>query len=393
MPNNVISEINPTGEVGGEYKLKDSVARGLFFESEDDYEEAVSQGLLNDLPDGTMIYTPSTGGGGGGGSTTVVEELSDIEAMTVFNGEAAGAKAVKTLKQAFSDALTALKNTAIAQAVGATGSTFTAVINKLAEIVNNGDTSKTITAGTSNKTSSIPAGYTSGGTITVKPTPSQTKTVTPSTSAQTISPDSGKLLSSVSISAISPQYTDTRRTATDGGNDGTPYIRMPYGWYPEYSATPGKSYVYLTDAIVSAAHAHGGTFGTITSNGTHDMGSYHNNRYVGVNVKNFLYYIWGYYGGNSGTSTGAVTASYTTDRYYSSLVIIAQTGCNRNDIRYPTINRTARWSGNAASNTNYSYIATSMWIFDDVQAGTNFVMSDNTPSFTTSFTVMMFTVS
>lgn len=73
MPNNEISQINPTGVAGGEYKLKDSVSRGLFFESEDDYEEAVSQGLLNDLPDGTMIYTPSTGGGGGGGSSEAID--------------------------------------------------------------------------------------------------------------------------------------------------------------------------------------------------------------------------------------------------------------------------------------------------------------------------------
>lgn len=162
MPDNVISEINPTGAVGGEYKLKDSVARGLFFESEDDYEEAVSQGLLNDLPDGTMIYTPSTGGGGGGGgSTTVVEELSDIEAMTVFNGEAAGAKAVKTLKQAFSDALTALKNTAIAQAVGATASdTFTSLITKLGAIVNRGGVSPSkLNVGDSY---TIPEGYHDG---------------------------------------------------------------------------------------------------------------------------------------------------------------------------------------------------------------------------------------
>ena len=168
MPNNEISQINPTGVAGGEYKLKDSVSRGLFFESEDDYEEAVSQGLLNDLPDGTMIYTPSTGGGGGGGgSTTVVEELSDIEAMAEFNGEAAGAKAVKTLKQAFSDALTALKNTAIAQAVGATAQdTFISLITKLSNIVNRGSGSATLNE--SKTSSNIPEGYYNGtGSVSI----------------------------------------------------------------------------------------------------------------------------------------------------------------------------------------------------------------------------------
>lgn len=73
--------------------------------------------------------------GTGGGSVTVVEELADIEAMTVFNGEAAGAKAVKNLSLAFSSALTSLKATPIAQVVGATGNTFAAVIQKLNAIV------------------------------------------------------------------------------------------------------------------------------------------------------------------------------------------------------------------------------------------------------------------
>jgi hypothetical protein len=340
MPNNVISEINPTGEVGGEYKLKDSVARGLFFESEDDYEEAVSQGLLNDLPDGTMIYTPSTGGGGGGGgSTTVVEELSDIEAMTVFNGEAAGAKAVKTLKQAFSDALTALKNTAIAQAVGATGSTFTAVINKLAEIVNNGDTSKTITAGTSNKTSSIPAGYTSGGTITVSPTPSQTKTVTPSRSAQTVSPDSGKLLSSVSVNA-----------------------------FPEAS----------------------GTFGTITSNGTHDMGSTNNYRYVSVNVisgmgqmlsyhfgstvaKNYWFYSSVFDVGNNITRNVAcgLTMGHTGAGSASTITYVLQGSNDRSNwsnLWYASANRNRQSNiqvMTAANNVSYRYYRAGMYSTDN----------------------------
>lgn len=93
----------------------------------------------------------------------VVEELSDIESMTEFDGEAAGAKAVKGLYQAFSSALTALKNTAIAQAVGANGSTFTSVIAKLDEIVNRGKVTTSIGLGQSY---TIPQGYHNGqGTV------------------------------------------------------------------------------------------------------------------------------------------------------------------------------------------------------------------------------------
>jgi hypothetical protein len=69
--------------------------------------------------------------------------------------------------------------------------------------------------------------------VSINPTPSQAKSVTASRSDQTVTPDSGYLLSSVTVNK-----------------------------YPDAS----------------------GTFGTITSNGTHDMGATNNYRYVGVNV-------------------------------------------------------------------------------------------------------------
>ena len=71
---------------------------------------------------------------------------------------------VESLQNSFSNALTSLKNTAIAQAVGATGSTFTSVIAKLGDIVNRG----AWTANMANTGSvTIPAGY-HDGTGTVK---------------------------------------------------------------------------------------------------------------------------------------------------------------------------------------------------------------------------------
>ena len=65
--------------------------------------------------------------------------------------------------------------------------------------------SKTVTAGTTNVTVSPDASYDGLSSVVVQPTPSQTKSVTPSTSAQTVTPDSGKYLSSVSVGAISTQ--------------------------------------------------------------------------------------------------------------------------------------------------------------------------------------------
>lgn len=60
---------------------------------------------------------------------------------------------------------------------------------------------KTVTAGTS-ATSVTPDSGKVLTKVTVNPTPSQTKTATPSTSSQTISPDSGKLLSKVTVNAM-----------------------------------------------------------------------------------------------------------------------------------------------------------------------------------------------
>lgn len=62
--------------------------------------------------------------------------------------------------------------------------------------------SKTVTAGVENITVNPDTGFDGLSSVTVQPTPTETKSATPSTSAQTITPSSGKHLASVSISAI-----------------------------------------------------------------------------------------------------------------------------------------------------------------------------------------------
>ena len=172
--------------------------------------------------------------------------------------------------------------------------------------------SKTVAAGTADVTVTPDATYDGLSSVVVQPTPSQTKSVTPSTSAQTVTPDSGKLLSSVSVSAISTQTksatpstsaqtispdsgkylssvsvaaisTQTKSAssstsaqtitpdsgkyltsvsisaispqrslgtaATGSGIDSKgPYVYIPYGWWPEYSGKAGSTYAYLTNA-------------------------------------------------------------------------------------------------------------------------------------------------
>lgn len=75
---------------------------------------------------------------------------------------------------------------------------------------NNGAVSATLTTSTTSYT--VPAGYHNGsGTVSIV---TETKSATPSTSSQTISPTTGKVLSSVTVNAIPANYGDT--TGDDG---------------------------------------------------------------------------------------------------------------------------------------------------------------------------------
>lgn len=89
---------------------------------------------------------------------------------------------------------------------------------------------KTVTAGTSATTVTPDSGKVLTK-VTVNPTPSQSKSATPSTSAQTINPDSDKLLSSVTVAAMP--------TATQA----TPSIAVSSGGLITASATQSAGYV------------------------------------------------------------------------------------------------------------------------------------------------------
>ena len=72
-------------------------------------------------------------------------------------------------------------------------------------MANNGAVNKTLTAQEQNYT--IPKGYHSGtGSVSISP---ESKTATPTKSQQTISPTTGKVLTSVTVEAIPAQYVDT----------------------------------------------------------------------------------------------------------------------------------------------------------------------------------------
>lgn len=152
-------------------------------------------------------------------------------------------------------------------------------IDKTGTMTNRGAVSQTLNTSTTSYT--IPAGYHNGsGTVSITTqtkscTPStsaqtispdsgkvlssvsvsaistQTKSASPSTSAQTITPDSGKYLTSVSISAISPQRTAGTAAVASGQDSTGPYVYFPYGWWPNGGSS--RNYTRLTAAQAVAA--------------------------------------------------------------------------------------------------------------------------------------------
>ena len=124
---------------------------------------------------------------------------------------------------------------------------------------NNGAASKVLTAADPSYT--VPKGYHSGaGTVSIDP---ETKTVTPTTSQQTVSPASGKVLSSVTVNAIPEQYVDTSdatATAAQILDGATAYVdgELVEGTMPNNGAVTETLDTATTSYAVPAGY-HSGT--------------------------------------------------------------------------------------------------------------------------------------
>lgn len=128
-------------------------------------------------------------------------------------------------------------------------------------MTNNGAVSKTLDATTTSYT--VPKGYHSG-TGTVKIT-TETKSATPTKSAQTITPTSGKVLGSVNVAAIPADYittSDATATAANILDDKTAYVdgSKVTGTMPNNGAIAGTfDGLSTTSYTVPAGYTSGGT--------------------------------------------------------------------------------------------------------------------------------------
>ena len=128
-------------------------------------------------------------------------------------------------------------------------------------MTNNGAASKVLTAADPSYT--VPQGYHSGaGTVSIDP---ETKTVTPTTSQQTVNPTSGKVLSSVTVNAIPAQYVDTSdatATAAQILDGATAYVDgdLVEGTMPNNGATSLElDGMQTTTVSVPAGYTSGGS--------------------------------------------------------------------------------------------------------------------------------------
>lgn len=141
--------------------------------------------------------------------------------------------------------------------VNADGETITGTM------ANNGAVTKTLDATSNNQSYTVPKGYHSGaGTVKIT---LEEKTATPTKSAQTITPTSGKVLSKVTVAAIPAEYittTDADATAANILDGKTAYVdgsKVTGSMANNGDATATMDGLTTTSVTIPAGYTSGGT--------------------------------------------------------------------------------------------------------------------------------------
>ena len=170
-------------------------------------------GTVNKTLDATtnnQSYTIPAGKHSGSGTVSIVLEnksatpTTSSQEITPTTGKVLGKVTVAAIPAAYQDTTNV---DAVAGDVLDGKTIVTASGEVEGTMPNNGAVSKTLDATANNQSYTVPAGYHNGsGAVTIV---LETKTATPTTSSQSITPTNGKVLSKVTVNAIPSQYGDT----------------------------------------------------------------------------------------------------------------------------------------------------------------------------------------
>ena len=210
-----------------------------------------------------------------GGTTTATSQLSTQAAKTVTptsssqTAVAAGkyTTGAVTVAAVPTETKTVTTNGTVTPSAGKFLSSVTVDV-PIGSTINNQD--KTVSPSTSQQTVTADSGYTGLGTVTVNAIQTQIKTASPSTASQDITPDSGKYLTKVTVSAMPAMTLPTSAAAsatsgftskaTIGRSTADQYINIPTGY------NSAGAYYKISGVANGSAGTPTATKGTVSGN-------------------------------------------------------------------------------------------------------------------------------
>ena len=178
-----------------------------------------------DATTGKQSYTVPQGYHSGSGTVSITLETksatptTSAQDITPTTGKVLSKVTVAAIPDNFADTT---DDTAVAANIlsGETAHSYNSTTGKAVAVTgtmaNNGAVSKVLDATTNNQSYTVPEGYHNGsGTVSIS---LETKTATPTTSAQNITPTSGKVLSKVTVNPIPSEYKDVSNVDAAAGD-------------------------------------------------------------------------------------------------------------------------------------------------------------------------------
>lgn len=228
----------------------------------------VQEGDTYTIPQGYHNGSGTVSGVSGGGNYTLqakgpITPTKSSQSITADNGYyGLSGVSIAAIPEAYQDvsSVTATAGDVLAtKTIVVSDGTVTA-----GSMANNGAVSKTLDATTGNQSYTVPSGYHNGsGTVSIT---LETKSATPTTASQDITPTNGKVLSKVTVGAIPSNYGDTTGDDAVAGN-------ILYG--KKAHSISGGSAVALTGSMTNNGAISATFDGLVTTSYTVPAG-YHN---------------------------------------------------------------------------------------------------------------------